>query len=287
MNFLFVSALFGLFAVATVQARVVVVTGATGRSGVQVFQALKALSSRGIEVRALVRNATKAKSLLGCTACDESEGIFLGDATKGATMSRVMSGADALVITTASESDCKFGFLDCKYQDGEAPKDISFDSVKTQVSAFAESAGPEVTQRHVVLMSTMDTTKPDNFLDRLGNGHVTFYSLNGEAFLMSSGLPFTIVKACGLNDGEGGKHKLITGHDDEGFNMALNHAITRADVARVMVAAVAAPEKSAGLRFDLCSTMFGQPQSDAAAILEDAMYPWDPRKPSSQQNLVV
>jgi len=57
----------------------VVVSGATGRVGLFVYQHLKA---KGVVPRALVRNATKAQELLDCGACTEAEGIFVVDITK-------------------------------------------------------------------------------------------------------------------------------------------------------------------------------------------------------------
>lgn len=280
-----VALVFGFFGLISGDSKIVVVTGATGRSGIHVVEALKKES--GVEVRALVRNATKARAVLGCNKCDESEGIFIGDVNNPKSLEAVMQNATGLIITTASEVSCEYGFVNCKYQRGESPKDINFESVKTQVTAFATSPGQSRQQRHVVLMSTMDTTVPDNFLDKLGGGHVTFYSLNGEAFLMSSGLRWTVVKACGLSDGPAMKNRLVTGHDDKGFSMVLDHSIARADVARVLSAAVMNPAKGAGLRFDLCSTSLGSAQSDATVLLEEAMYPWDMRKPSMPDSILV
>merc|ERR1712139_163302 len=100
----------------------------------------------------------------------------------------------------------------------------------------------------------MDTTVPDNFLDKMNSGYVSFYHLQAEASIMSAGIPFTIAKACGLgdDDSKAGKNKLIVGHDDSSFSLAVNHQIQRADVARVLVEAVRNPEASKGLRFDLC-----------------------------------
>ena len=51
----------------------VLVTGATGRLGSEVYKMLA--SQRGnSNVRAMVTNLTKAKEVLGCTKCDASEG---------------------------------------------------------------------------------------------------------------------------------------------------------------------------------------------------------------------
>merc|ERR1712232_533 len=77
----------------------VVVTGATGRTGALVYKALKA---KGVPVRGFVRNATKAKELLGCSKCDASEGIFVGDITDAASLNAPMQGAGSLVIATSA-----------------------------------------------------------------------------------------------------------------------------------------------------------------------------------------
>ena len=115
----------------------VLVTGATGRTGSALYlqlkarrtarallrareseptpaarrrsspQGLTALSrrrqadSRIAEVRALVRNVTKARELLGCKACDESEGVFVGDVTKPETLTAASTGIDTVAIAAA------------------------------------------------------------------------------------------------------------------------------------------------------------------------------------------
>merc|ERR1712079_661553 len=139
---------------------------------------------------------------------------------------------------------------------------------KAQIEAFAEgraAMGP------VVLCSSMGTTEPTGFLEELGNGHIGFFKLNEEAFLMASGLPYTIVKPCGLTDDAGGKRELLSGHDDE---MKVSPPIVpRADVARVMVAAIFSPETATGLRFDLCSRE-GTPTTDLGKFFDGARYPW-------------
>ncbi|CAE8716592.1 unnamed protein product, partial [Polarella glacialis] len=180
----------GLFSAVAVEGPVVI-TGATGRTGALLYNTLKA---KGVSVRALVRNVTKAKEVLRCSACDASEGIFLGDVTKKETLVQAMEGAGALAIVASSVPVCTGGMDTCSYPKGAFPVDIDWLASKVQVEAFAESQkkagkvpGP------VVLCSSMGTTEPDSFLDKLGNGFAVFYKLNAEAALMSSGLPFTIV----------------------------------------------------------------------------------------------
>merc|ERR1711971_1242088 len=99
----------------------------------------------------------------------------------------------------------------------------------------------------------------------MGNGHIGFFKLNEEAFLMSSGIPYSIIKPCGLSDGEGGKRELRVGHDDEMHETP--PMIPRADVARVMVEALMHPKLATGLRFDLCSRA-GTPTTDISKIFD-------------------
>jgi len=259
--------------------KVVLITGATGHTGSTVYLALKA---QGVTVRGLVRNVTKAKQRLGCDKCDEAEGIFVGDITKPETLVTASTGADTMVITTGPAYHCTHPsvYIGCHFYPGADPKTIAWQGVKNQVSAFAGSKGPALADRHVILLSNDLTTVPDNFLDKIDNSHGTFYALNGEVFLMSSGVPFTILKPNGLNDGEPGKKEIIVAHDDEGWSAMDPNTefINRADLARLLVYAALNPEKSKGLRFDVTSKrLFGTPTKDVSKVFTAAKYPWDPR----------
>jgi len=254
--------------------RTVVVSGATGRSGNLFYNRLK--KENLFNIRTFVRNAAKAKAMLGCDKCDESEGVFVGDITEPASMKAVMTGADVLAIFTSSAPQCHGipvgPFGNCSYPKGAEPKIIDFQGTKAQVAAFA-GAGGDPKLKQIVYMSTMDTTVPDNFLDKLGQGHVAFYHLQAEAIIMSSGIPFTIAKACGLGDGEGGTQRLSVGHDDETFSFT--HTVKRDDVARVLAEAVKHPAESAKLRVDICSHWFGSATTDIVAdVFKAGRYPW-------------
>eukprot|EP00419_Tripos_fusus_P024041 CAMPEP_0172719378 /NCGR_PEP_ID=MMETSP1074-20121228/75471_1 /TAXON_ID=2916 /ORGANISM="Ceratium fusus, Strain PA161109" /LENGTH=275 /DNA_ID=CAMNT_0013544725 /DNA_START=27 /DNA_END=854 /DNA_ORIENTATION=+ len=244
----------------------VLVTGATGRTGALLYSMLKA---KGVNVRALVRNATKAKEVLKCSSCDQSEGIYVGDVTESESLTAAMTGVTALAIATGSAPHCK-DFKDpssCSYPKGAYPIDIDFHGTELQIETFAKVAkgGP------VVLCSSMGTTDPDHFLNKLGNGNILFFKLNAEAFLMSSGLPFTIIKPCGLSDGNAAQRELHVGHDDQMHETPPQ--IPRADVARVMAEALLQPKLAENLRFDLCSQS-GTPTEDVSALFDAARFPW-------------
>jgi len=256
--------------------RVVLVTGATGRTGSLVYAALK---KEGLTVRALVRDAAKAKEVLNCSKCDERDSIFVGDVKNASTLARAMSGVDELVITTGPAYKCKIPsvFIGCHYYKGAEPKTMSWLAVKTQVSAFLASPGPALKERKVTLLSNTQTTQPNNLLDKIDDAHGCFYALQGETFLMSAGVSFTIIKANGLGDGDAAQKEIVVGHDDQAWSSSDPNYIyiRRSDVARLIAYASAHAEKTKGLRFDVTSKMFfGTPTSDVATVFDAARYPW-------------
>ncbi|GAX80894.1 hypothetical protein CEUSTIGMA_g8329.t1 [Chlamydomonas eustigma] len=234
------------------------VTGATGRTGSLLFLALQ---SAGIEARAFVRNITKAREVLGCKACDESEGIYVGDITDPETLGNALRGVRRLVILTSSYP-LQLPNGTYYFPPGEYPKDIDWIGSNNQVRTALMAGSVE----HILLVSSMGTTQPDTFLDKLGDGHALFYKLNGEIDLMASGIPsYTIIKPGGLLSTEGGRSLLLAGHNDR-----LMHArVTRADVASVLLAAILNPKHSRNLRFDLSSDP-DQPAGSLLSLFEDA-----------------
>jgi len=261
----------------------VTVTGATGFTGSQVYLALKA---QNITVHGLVRNVTKARAVLKCDKCDESEGIFIGDVTKPESLKAVMTGADTLVIATGPAFKCLKNYYGCHFLKGAEPKTMSWEAVKNQVSVFAASQGPARSDRHVILVSNDLTTVPEYF-QKNDNSQRCFYALNGEAFTMSSGVPFTVIKPNGLKDGEPGQKEILVGHDDALKGRSERSVLlTRSDVVRLLVYAVTNRAKTVGLRFDVTTKQFfGTPTKDVSTVFAAAMYPWDRRK--STNALVV
>jgi len=239
----------------------VLVTGATGRTGSALYLQLKA-DSRIAEVRALVRNVTKARELLGCKACDESEGVFVGDVTKPETLTAASTGVDTVAIAAAVGG-------------GASQKEmraVEFDGVEHQVAALAQQNARALPSLRVVLCSSMGTTDPKPAPFK--GGSVLFWKLNAEAFLLGSGLGSTIVKPCGLSSGEAGMHGLGVSHNDD-LPSPGTFLVARADVARVMREAVI--ERSAGLRFGLCNDPGAKVPADLPKLLQEARWPWQAR----------
>jgi len=246
----------------------VLVTGATGRSGTLIYKALKESGALG-KTRALVRSIDKARERLGCKACDASEGIFVGDVTDPASLGPAFEGVQTLAIASGAHGD----------EPESVVKAIEWEGVKSQVEALLKGG---MAGKRVALISSMGTTGAPS--TNAGN-NILFWKLNAEAFIASSGVPFAIIKPCGLDVTPGGERTLMVGHDDaepwfgEGFYM-----IPRADVASVTAAALIKPPADA-MRFDLCAKTPGSgPPEPAQKLLEEALYPW--QKPATAPLMV-
>jgi len=233
----------------------VLVTGATGKTGAPLYAQLKA-DPRVAEVRALVRNATKAREVLNCSACDETEGIYIGDVTQPETLAKPMQGVDTLAIAIGVGGGVSQAVM----------KAVEFTGVENQVRALASQNVSSESLR-VVFCSSMGTTNPNP--PPFEGGPILFWKLNAEAFLAASGIGATTVKPCGLSDDPAGTHRLAVSHDDK--LPGLGVLVPRADVAAVMVEAVV--QRSQGLRFLLC-TARGPPMTDLSALLDEARWPW-------------
>ena len=134
----------------------IVLTGATGRTGNLIYHLMK---KHDLNVRALVRNASKARDKLGCVKCDESEGIFEGDITVADSLTPVMEGASAIVIATSAVP-----IVDDKgihFPDGAHPIDIDWHGAKNTLFAFANRK-TKSGSGHVAFISTQGTTKPED-----------------------------------------------------------------------------------------------------------------------------
>eukprot|EP00798_Chlamydomonas_sp_ICE-L_P003956 gene3956-14035_t len=217
----------------------VLVSGATGRTGGLVYKSLKEL---GYNVRALVRNASKAKEVLDCGACDESAGIYVGDITDADCLDAPMEGVQSLVILTSSYP-LKYPNGTWYFPAGGSLMDIDWGVPTTNVKAAIKAD-----VQHVLLVSSMGTTTPDTFLDKLGDGHALFYKLNGEIDLMGSGLPLHCEPGWLLTMRVG--ESLLWG-PQAGMEKTKGGLVCRADVAAVIVEAIKDPKSSQWLRFDL------------------------------------
>ena len=259
--------------------QVVLVTGATGRLGSRLYLSLKQRKEIQqkrkmkvydevaiAEVRALVRDRAKARDILGCEACDESEGIYIGDVTKQDGLESAARDGKVTVLAIAAGAGPGVS--------KEVQRAVEFEGVVNSVRAIAtKRSGTASTNGgapRVVLCSSMGTTRPPS-TSRIGD--ILFWKLNAETFLSTSGVSSTtIVKPCGLKDDIETSAALYTGHLDEPSEF---HTVSRDNVASVMTEAVVMTTSDGGHhRFDLCSKP-GDPTTDFKKLIEDSRWEWE------------
>jgi hypothetical protein len=243
----------------------VLITGATGRTGSSLYHMLRRRQDPQLIVRGLVRNVTKAKDVLGCSKCDTSEGIYVGDVTQPSTLPPSFRDVDVLVILTGSYP-IQLPNGTFVYPKGGTPREVDYLGTNNQVNA-ARAVAEGSSVRRIVLVSSMGTTTPGLFLDLLGGGYALSYKLNAEVYLMQSvtatashrcPMEYTIVKPAGLLTATQKKTNAtyLIGHND--FLPACSTAsgcreIARSDVANVLSIAVTNASLFVNVRFDLSS----------------------------------
>ncbi|KAG5402136.1 hypothetical protein IGI04_016743 [Brassica rapa subsp. trilocularis] len=205
-------------AAAAAEPLTVLVTGAGGRTGQIVYKKLKERSDQFV-ARGLVRTKESKEKIGG-----EDE-VFVGDIRDPEAIAPAVQGIDALVILTSAVPKMKPGFDPSK---GERPEFY-----------FEEGAYPEQAAgvKQIVLVGSMGGTNINNPLNSIGNANILVWKRKAEQYLADSGIPYTIIRAGGLQDKEGGIRELIVGKDDEILETEMR-TIARADVAEVCVQAL-------------------------------------------------
>jgi uncharacterized protein YbjT (DUF2867 family) len=241
-------------------ARRVLVTGATGRTGSLVFQALQQQPEQ-FDAVGFARSEAKAKEQFG----DDVQGFFFGDINHAFTLKTAFTGIQSLVILTSAVPQIKappqpgerpeFGFE----PDG-TPEEVDHIGQKHQIDA-AIAANVD----HIVLVGSMGGTNENHPLNQLGNGKILIWKRKAEQYLIDSGIDYTIIRAGGLLDKPGGVRELLVGKDDQFLAHPPNGiptSVPRADVAEVVVQALQEPT-ARNKAFDLIS----KPEDDPSAII--------------------
>jgi uncharacterized protein YbjT (DUF2867 family) len=187
----------------------VLVAGASGRTGQHVVRELKAA---GYRVRALVRNADSAIPALG-----DGVEYAIGDVRQRPTLDVAMQGVRYAISAVGASPKAP----------DNGPEFVDYQGVRNLAEA---AAAAKVDQ--IVVVSSAGVTQKDHVLNRLFN-NVLIWKGKGEEAVRASGVPYTIVRPGGLIDKPGGQAGVRLEQGDKGTGM-----IPRADVARVCVAAL-------------------------------------------------
>ncbi|XP_031126357.1 uncharacterized protein At5g02240 [Ipomoea triloba] len=241
--------------------RTVLVTGAGGRTGQIVYKKLRENSDKYI-ARGLVRSE-ESKAKIG-----SADDIYIGDIRNAESIVPAIQGIDALIILTSAVPKMKPGVDPSKgdkpefyFEDGLSPEQVDWIGQKNQIDT-AKASGV----KHIVLVGSMGGTNPNHPLNTLGNGNILIWKRKSEQYLADSGVPYTIIRAGGLQDKNGGVRELLVGKDDE-LLQTDNRTVTRADVAEVCIQAVLFDEAKSKA-FDLGSKPegTGTPTQDFKAL---------------------
>jgi uncharacterized protein YbjT (DUF2867 family) len=190
----------------------VLVAGATGRTGQEVVRELHAA---GYRVRALVRDADSARQLFG-----DRVDYATGDARDRPTLDAAMRGVRlAISAMGANPKNPENG-----------PEFVDFQGVRNLADAAAAAKLAQL-----VVVSSAGVTHKDHMLNRMFD-NVLIWKGKGEDAVRASGVPYTIVRAGGLTDKPGGQSGVRLEQGDRGTGV-----VPRGDVARVCVAALKSP----------------------------------------------
>ncbi|KAK7373748.1 hypothetical protein VNO80_07168 [Phaseolus coccineus] len=237
---------FGVVAMAESAKSTVLVTGAGGRTGQIVYKKLKERPNQYV-ARGLVRTE-ESKQNIGA-----EDDVFVGDIRDAGSIIPAIQGIDVLIILTSAVPLIKPGFDPTKgqrpefyFDDGAYPEQVDWIGQKNQIDA-AKAAGV----KQIVLVGSMGGTDLNNPLNSLGNGNILVWKRKAEQYLADSGVPYTIIRAGGLQDKDGGLRELLVGKDDELLKTE-TRTISRADVAEVCIQALNY-EEAKFKAFDLAS----------------------------------
>ncbi|KAM0948299.1 putative NAD(P)-binding domain, NAD(P)-binding domain superfamily, sanguinarine reductase SARED1 [Dioscorea sansibarensis] len=239
----------------------VLVTGAGGRTGQIVYKKLKERSERYV-ARGLVRTKESKEKIGG------SDDVFIGDIRDAESVLPAFQSIDALIILTSAVPKMKPGFDPSKgerpefyFEEGSFPEQVDWIGQKNQIDT-----AKDVGVKHIVLVGSMGGTDVNNPLNNLGNGKILVWKRKAEQYLADSGIPYTIIRAGGLQDKEGGLRELLIGKDDELLKTE-TRTIARADVAEVCIQALQF-EEAKFKAFDLASKPEGSgtPTKDFKAL---------------------
>ncbi|MGB0563764.1 MAG: SDR family oxidoreductase [Spirulinaceae cyanobacterium] len=149
------------------------VAGATGQTGAHIVQQLHA---KGVEVVALVRDRTKAQTLL-----PEGVELVVGDVLAPATWEAALSGCEVLFCATGATPSLDF----------TGPYKVDYEGTKLLVDR-AKAQGVD----RLVLISSLCVSQFFHPLNLFWL--VLYWKQQAEKYLQASGLTYTIVRPGGL-----------------------------------------------------------------------------------------
>ncbi|GJD08569.1 Uncharacterized protein chloroplastic [Galdieria sulphuraria] len=202
------------------------VTGASGRTGSLALKKAATLPQL-FSPRGLARSKEKTSKLF-----DNNYTFFFGSILDEKILREALDNCKKLLILTSAVPIMRLNpdgtpkqppeFF---FKQGEEPEQIDWLGQKKQIDIAKDC---EVD--HIVLISSMGVTQKDHPLNRLGN--ILMWKKKSEDYLMSCGIPFTIIHPGGLVDKAESRRSLVIGHNDNLVN-STHRTISREEVADI------------------------------------------------------
>ena len=210
----------------------VLVVGASGRTG---RHAVSELLEAGVEVRAMTRNAARAKRDV---AADYP--WVQGDVSDRESLDSAFAGVTHVLAAMGSSAR----------DPSNTPESVDYMGVVNLTDA-ARAAGVD----RLVLISSMGVTRTEQIeSDHMKN--LLSQKLKGEDYLRASGVEFTVVRPGGLNTADAFQGALVIGQGDEGSFGTLS----RADLARVSVECLT-NQHTLNKTFEISGSTEGDPEA--------------------------
>ncbi len=223
----------------------VLIVGATGSIGLlAVAEALR----QGHAVRALVRNAEKARQLPAQATA------VIGDLTRPDTLSAAVEGVDAIVFTHGSDGGGKSG--------AEA---VDYGGVRNVLAALGSRLGSQLGSRtaRIALMTAIGVTNRAAPYNRSTKS--CDWKRRGERLVRLSGLPYTIVRPGWFDYNKPDEHHLVfLQGDTRRAGNSSDGVIARSQIAEVLIRSLTS-DQALRKTFELVATK-GSAQKNMDAL---------------------
>jgi uncharacterized protein YbjT (DUF2867 family) len=186
----------------------VFVAGATGKTGKHI---VRQLIDKNVPVKALVRDAEKARTVLPDTA-----ELIVGDILKPDSFKSALTDCSVLICATGASPSL----------DPTGPYQVDYQGTKNLVDA-AKAQGID----HFIIVSSLCVSKFFHPLNLFWL--VLYWKKQAEAYIQDSGIPYTIVRPGGLKEEDNSDNIVM-----EGADTLFDGSIPRPKVAQVCVEAV-------------------------------------------------
>lgn len=219
-------------------AQTILFVGATGSIGrLAVAEALR----RGYRVRALVRDAARARRILPA----EAE-LVSGDVTRPETLPDAVAGIDAMVLTLNTDG-----------QGRAASEAVYYNALRDLLRAI----GPRPV--HVALMTTIGVTERNLAYNRSAEAHD--WKRRAERLVRASGHSYCIIRPGWFDYADAGQRKIVMLQGDTPRSgTPADGGIARDQIARVLVDSISQPAAQ-GKTFELVAAS-GAEQVDLGPV---------------------